>query len=120
MAILPVLGERPAQARRSAIALGDAQHLGGLDLVRHERSSQPQHVGPILVDEAQVDPVTGDRVEWPVVRGRVDAPPALVGEPGQAGRELEPEEAEQAEDLVGIAGGVGDDLLRAGSGVDVK
>ena len=79
--------------------------------MRHERADEPQQVSPVVPDQPQVHSVTGDRVERPVVGGWVDAPPALVRQVGQAGRELEPEQSEQPEDLVGVRRCVGYDLL---------
>lgn len=69
--------------------------------MRHERAGQADHVGPVVADEGQVDLVAGHGVERPVVGGGVDAPPPLIEQIGQAGRELEAEQTKKPEDLLG-------------------
>jgi hypothetical protein len=57
--------------------------------------------------------VAGEAIERAVVGVAVDAPEALVGQPGGARAELVAQKPEQPEDLIGVGGLVGDDRRRA-------
>lgn len=76
-----------------------------------------EQVVPGAGDEVGVDAVAGDPVQRAVVGVGVGAPEPGVTEVGQAGAELVAEQAEQAEDLVGVAGVVAHQLGWSQAGV---
>lgn len=106
------LGDGAAERRRPAAALEDAQQLGRADGAGGERAGDAEDVVPVGDDRPRVNAVAGEPVEGPVVGVAVDAPEALVGQRGGARAELVAQQPEQAEDLVGVGGLVGNDRRR--------
>lgn len=95
----------------------NAQQFGGADGAGRERAGDAQDVVPVRDDRPGVDPVASEPVQRAVVGLTVDSPEALVGQRGGARAELVAQQPEEAEDLVGVGGLVGDDRRRsAGAG----
>src|SRR3546814_1062849 len=69
-----------------------------------QRSGQAQQVIPVLDDQLGVDPVRREVVQHTVIGLSIDTPEPRAADIGDARRELEPEEVENAENRVGIAG----------------
>jgi hypothetical protein len=79
------LGDRAPEAAGASAALEDAQQLGGSDGPGRQRAGDAQDVLPLLADQPDVDAVAGEAVEGAVVGVAVDAPEALIGQPGGGG-----------------------------------
>jgi len=97
--------------------LQDAEDFAGADGAGGQAAGDAEQVVPGAGDEVGVDAVAGDPVQRAVVGVGFGAPEAGVTEVGEAGAELVAEEAEQAENLVGVAGVVGHQLGRPQAGV---
>jgi hypothetical protein len=110
------LADGTAEAGGSAAALQDAQQFGRADGPGRERAGDAEDVLPLLDDQVGVGAVASETVQRSVVGVAVPAPEALVGQSGGAGAELVAQQPEQAEDLVGVGGLVGDDHRRAALG----
>ncbi len=63
----------------------------------------------MLDDQLRADALAGEAIERAVVGVWVKAPEPLVWQSGGAGAELVAQQPEQAEDLIGVGGLVGDD-----------
>ena len=72
-----------------------------------DRRGDPQQLVPVLGDQLRVDRVVQQSAGGRVVAhsGQVVEPP--IRESGEVRAEVELEQVEQAEDQVGVAGGVG-------------
>src|ERR1700733_13166011 len=76
-----------------------------------ERSSETDEVGPIVSDQVEIDDALRNLLERAVIGGAVDAPELCAANIRQSRAELITEQPEQAENGVGISGGVGHDFL---------
>ena len=91
------------------------------DLPEGQRAGDAQHVAPVGAHPVQPDGVVRDGLQGTVVGGGAGPPQPGVGDVGDARGELVAADREQAEDDVGVGGGVGDDRFRpfaAIAGVD--
>ena len=116
-----VVGERVAQTGGAAVAGEHADQVVAADLAEGQGAGHAQHVVPVGADAFQADGVAGDGLERAVVGGGVDPPQPGVGDVGDPRGELVAADGEQAEDDVGVGGGVGHHgvgLRAAVAGVD--
>ena len=118
----PVLDEPLTERCRVSVAAEHPQQVVGADLVGDQRPDDAKHVGPMLDDLVQVDVVTGDRVERPVVGDRVAgplrAPVPGVADVGDPRGEPVAQQAEHAEDNVRVRRLVGCDQVRSRASVE--
>src|SRR5208283_2877190 len=86
---------------RSPLRQGQEEQLGALGLALNS-----------IADQIDFDSAASDRIERPVARLAVDTPEFDAADVRQAGAELVSEEPEQAENGIGISGGVCHNLQR--------
>jgi hypothetical protein len=104
------LGHGLRQPGRAIANLEHSHDGGGLNHAQLEGSRQSQQVIPVLLNAFGLDPVTGDRVEWPVVGGGVHPPVARPADVGDSRAEAITQQPKQAKHHVGIGPGVRHDL----------
>jgi hypothetical protein len=113
----PVVRQGLAELGRVATVGEHPQHVMRADRAGVDGPGQPQQIGPVRPDPAEVDLPAGGGGERAVVRARVDPPQLGVGQIGQLRAVVEPEQAHQPAHHVAVGPGVADDDLRAAAAV---